>query len=133
MCQCLVFQDGQGCSVADAVVGTQRCPLRLNPVLDDLSLYGISRKIKVNIRILLAYHVEMPLEDDARCVFHSRGSLFRNHDVPHIVPLPFEVVLLRYRDDVISQGCLVSGPMRDFQKFFEVFPESARIELGQSR
>ena len=70
----LVLHDGQGRGQADAVVGPEGRALGVDPLALDLGLDRVLAEVVDLVRVLLADHVQMALEDGAHGGFRGRPS-----------------------------------------------------------
>ena len=65
----------------NAVIRTEGCSLSFDKIAIDIGVDRIVVKIMLGVIVLLAYHIHMRLEDNARFVFVARSSRFAHDDI----------------------------------------------------
>ena len=86
MGQAVVIQNRQCDSDRDTVVAAQGRALRVDKIAVYGHVQGILREINSTVRLFLAYHIQMPLDDDGGCVLVTCGSLFNDDHIVELVP-----------------------------------------------
>ena len=96
--QCRVLQGvgGDSCQHkrhTDTVVCAKGCALSFDEVAIDIGVDRVVVEVVHGVVVLLADHIHMRLEDNARFVFVARGSRFAHDDIACFIYGMFEVML----------------------------------------
>ncbi len=95
---CGVEHSQDGCH-ADAVVRSERGAFRTHPVAIHVHLDALGVKVEYGVRVLLAYHVEMALQDDVPFVFHSSCCRLADQHIANLIGEGFEAPIVSESDD----------------------------------
>ena len=123
-----VVGDGEGGGDADPVVGPQGRPLRLHPVAVHVDVDGVLHEVEVHVGVLLAHHVQVPLDDDGGRGLVPRGGRNLDHQVAGGVLEDLVALLLRPALDVGGDRCFVPGRARDPPDAVEMRPEEPGLQ-----
>ncbi len=123
-----VFHDRQVRGDSDAVIRTQRRPVRHQdvPFADDLD--GILLEIVLDVLVLLADHVEVPLQADHRNALAARRGGLSDDDVQVLVLLGLETEPLGSLQNIVRYLLLVLRSSRDLADLREIPPHGLRLQ-----
>jgi len=81
------------------------------------------------VRVLLADHVEVALEDGPDRALPPGRRRLADDDVADLVALAGEAERLGHAENIIAQGLFVARAVRDGQDLGEMLPEKRGFEL----
>ena len=97
------------CSTADAVVSTEGGAVSMEPFAIDDGTDGVVVEVVHGTSVLLAYHIDVTLQDELDTVFVARGSRLAHDDVAHLILLVLDTVVL---SELLEEAMI-------FSSFFE--------------
>ncbi len=127
----LVLHHGQGGGQADAVVGAEGRALGVDPFAPDLGQDGVLAEIVDLVRVLLADHVQVALEDGPHGRLAAGRRRLADQDVADLVALARQAQGGGDRKDMIPEGLFAARAMGDGQDLGEMLPEKLGIEIGE--
>ena len=123
-----VQQHGQSRRHPDAAVRTQRRPLGLHPLAVDPRADRVVLEVELHVRVLLAHHVHVRLQDHRRAVLVTRRRRLAHHHVPDGVLLVFDVVPPGEIDQKFDDPALLLRGAGNLRDRIELLPHQARFQ-----
>ena len=118
-------------SHADPVVGAERRPLGTHPAVVDAGADRVVLEVERHVRIFLADHIHMRLENHRRTPFVTGRRRFADHDVARRVAPVLQSVLLRPAYQVVAYLLLLLRGPRYARDRLEFRPHLAGCEFRQ--
>src|SRR5438270_8081679 len=81
--------------------------------------------------ILLAYHVEMALQQSHRRSFPAGLPALANHSIANVVMKGFQAQTPRLRQHILARGRLFRRSSRNLGERIKVFPDFFRFEIDE--
>ena len=120
-------EDREADCIADPVVSAKRRTASVYPAILDVGLDGVGLKIEVHILILLAHHIHMALEGDARPILIARCGALADQYVACVIHLALQTLLLGKVLQVGDHLLLLLGGARDTGDLVEVVEDLLRL------
>ena len=128
MLQRIGIQHRQRIGHGDAVVSAERRAVGKNIGIIMAQTQAVLCKIDVTVRILLADHVEMALQDHGGMVLIAGAGRLADDDVVRRILLPAQAALLRKADAVVRDRLRVTRAMRDGAQRLKKAQRSRRLK-----
>ena len=122
-------EDGELCSTADAVVSTEGGAVSMEPFAIDDGTDGVVVEVVHGTSVLLAYHVDVTLQDELDTVFVARGSRLAHDDVAHLILLVLDTVVLSELLEVSDDLLFLLRGAGDLCDLMEVLPDNLGVQL----
>ena len=124
--KCLGLEHGHDHGQADAIVGSERCAVGLDPVAGHKGLDRILAEIVADTRRRLCHHIHVRLQHNAGACLHAcRGRLADKHVAGGIDSGLKSQVLAKLHQEV-AYLLLVVRRSRDLRHIVEVLPDILR-------
>ena len=122
-------EDSELCSTADAVVSTEGGAVSMEPFAIDDGTDGVVVEVVHGTSVLLAYHIDVTLQDELDTVFVARGSRLAHDDVAHLILLVLDTVVLSELLEVSDDLLFLLRGAGDLCDLMEVLPDNLGVQL----
>ena len=122
-------EDGELCSTADPIVSTEGSAVSMEPFAIDDGTDGVVVEVVYGTSVLLAYHIDVTLQDELDTVFVARGSRLAHDDVAHLILLVLDTVVLSELLEVSDDLFFLLRGAGDLCDLMEVLPDNLGVQL----
>jgi len=126
-----VVRDGQRSRDPDAVVRSEGRPFRDDPVAVDDDIESSFARVVWAIRVTLAHHVQVCLEDDRGPALPPSRTRHLHDDIALVVNRRLEAALCCPAENVLPRFRLLLRRPRDQRQLREAGPDAGRLQTGE--